>query len=36
MASDTVLFGNTKKFEEAGQGHFCVVPERKGRSQDYT
>ena len=36
MVIDTVSFGNTKKFAKAGQGHFRVVPKRKGRSQDYT
>ena len=30
MVADIVVFCYTKKCAEAGQGHFRVVPERKG------
>ena len=36
MVAHTVVFCYAKKFAEAGQDHFRVVPEIKGRSQDNT
>ena len=36
MIADTVVYCYTKKFKKTGQGHFRVVFERKGRSQNDT